>query len=90
MAITAIVSHEVKDFDTYKAGFDAHEDARIAAGIAATAYRKLDSPNTVYVIGKVPSKEVFDEMFGDPSFNQFMEDIGVILPVAVTLLEEGA
>jgi len=38
----------------------------------------------------VPSKEVFDEMFGDPSFNQFMEDIGVILPVVVTLLEEGA
>ena len=51
MAITAIVSHEVKDFDTYKTGFDAHEDARKAAGIDATAYRKLDSPNTVYVIG---------------------------------------
>ena len=72
MAITAIVSHEVKDFDTYKTGFDAHGDARKAAGIDATAYRKLDSPNTVYVIGKVPSKEVFDEMFGDPDFNQLM------------------
>ena len=33
MAITAIVSHEVKDFDTYKAGFDAHDNARTAAGI---------------------------------------------------------
>jgi len=40
------------------------------------------------VIGEIPSKEVFDEFFSDPDFHKHMEDIGVILPVDVTVLEE--
>ena len=87
MTITAIVSHNIKDWDTFKEGFVAHESVRAAAGIAAKAYRKLDSSNTVYVIGEIPSQEVFDEFFSDPNFHKHMEDIGVILPVDVAVLE---
>jgi len=40
------------------------------------------------VIGEIPSKEVFDEFFSAPDFHQHMENIGVILPVDVKVLEE--
>ena len=88
MAITAIVSHDIKDWDIFKEGFDTHDSVRRAAGITAKAYKKTDSPNTVYVIGEIPSKEVFDDFFSDPDFHEHMENIGVILPVEVTVLEE--
>ena len=39
-------------------------------------------------IGEITSKEVFDEFFSDPDFHEHMENIGVILPVEVTVLEE--
>ena len=87
MTITAIVSHDIKDWDTFKAGFDAHASVRAAADITAKAYRKVDSSNTVYVIGEIPSQEVFDEFFSDPDFHKHMDDIGVIQPVDVTVLE---
>ena len=87
MTITAIVSHDIKDWDTFKEGFDSHESVRAAAGIIAKAYRKVDSSNTVYVIGEIPSQEVFDEFFSDPDFHKHMDDIGVVLPVDVTVIE---
>ena len=88
MTITAIVSHDIKDWDIFKEGFDAHDSVRREVGITAKAYKKIDSSNTVYVIGEIPSKEVFDEFFSDPDFHEHMENIGVILPVVVTVLEE--
>ena len=88
MAITAIVSHDIKDWDIFKEGFDTHDSVRREVGITAKAYKKIDSSNTVYVIGEIPSKEVFDEFFSDPDFHEHMENIGVILPVEVTVLEE--
>jgi len=88
MTITIIVSHDIKDWDTFKQGFEAHESTRAAAGITAKAYKKADSTNTVYAIGKIPSHEVFNEFFSDPDFHKHMDDIGVIQPVDVTVLEE--
>ena len=88
MKITVIVSHEIKDWDTFKQGFEAHEVTRAAAGITAKAYKKVGSANPVYVIAKIPSHEVFEDIFSDPDFHKHMEDIGVIQPVDVTVLEE--
>ena len=87
MTITVIVSHDIKDWDTFKEGFDAHESIRAAAGITAKAYKKVNSSNTVYVIGEIPSQEIFDDFFSNPDFHKHMENIGVILPVEVTVLE---
>ena len=53
MTITAIVSHDIKDWDTFKEGFSAHESTRAAAGITAKAYKKVDSSNTVYVLSLI-------------------------------------
>ena len=87
MSITVIISHKVKNFDSWKVGFDANASVRASLGIKTKPYRKLDSPNTVYVIGEAPSREVFEKMF----FNVDMADVrkaaGVISEPIVTLLE---
>ena len=53
MTITAIVSHDIKDWDTFKEGFDANDSVRTAVGITAKAYKKVDSSNTVYVLSLI-------------------------------------
>ena len=88
MKITAVVTHDIKAWETFKEGFEAHESVRAASGITAKAYKKADSSNTVYVIVEIPSKEVFDEFFSDPDFHSLMEKLGVVQPIDVTILED--
>ena len=87
MSITVIISHEVKDFDTWKQVFDAHESNRASLGMKTKPYRKLDSPNTVFVIGEAPSRQVFEKMFFNPDMAEVRKAAGVISEPIVTLLE---
>ena len=88
MGITVIISAQVSDFDQWKSKFDGLEDQRVAAGINARAYRKPDDPNTSYVIGTAPSKDVFVEFFTSPE-RQAIQDSGVITSKPeITFLEE--
>ena len=59
MSITVVISAQVSDFDLWKSKFDGLEDHRIATGINAKAYRNPVKPNTSYIIGNAPSKEIF-------------------------------
>ena len=77
MSITVVISAQVSDFDLWRSKFDGLEDQRIAAGINAKAYRNPDEPNTSYVIGAAPSKEIFIEFFTSPD-RQAIQDSGVI------------
>ena len=77
MSITVVISAQVSDFDLWRSKFDGLEDQRIAAGINAKAYRNRDEPNTSYVIGTAPSKEIFIEFFTSPD-RQAIQDSGVI------------
>ena len=77
MSITVVISAQVSDFDLWRSKFDRLEDQRIAAGINAKAYRNPDEPNTSYVIGTAPSKEIFIEFFTSPD-RQAIQDSGVI------------
>ncbi len=88
MSITVIISAQVADFDLWKSKFDELENQRITTGINARAYRNPDKPNTSYVIGTAPSKEVFVEFFTSPN-RQAIQDSGVITsPPEITFLEE--
>ena len=89
MSITAIISHEVEDFQSWKSGFDDHENARIEAGIKATAYRRVDAPNHVYVIATAESKAVFEAFISNPNLKEAMKNAGVIGPPEFTVLETG-
>ena len=77
MSITVVISAQVSDFDLWRSKFDGLEDQRIAAGINAKAYRNPDEPNTSYVSGTAPSKEIFIEFFTSPD-RQAIQDSGVI------------
>jgi len=77
MSITVVISAKVSDFDLWRSKFDGLEDQRIAAGINAKAYCNPDEPNTSYVIGTAPSKEIFIEFFTSPD-RQAIQDSGVI------------
>ena len=77
MSITVVISAQVSDFDLWRSKFDGLEDQRIAAGINAKANRTPDEPNTSYVIGTAPSKEIFIEFFTSPD-RQAIQDSGVI------------
>ena len=77
MSITVVISAKVSDFDLWRSKFDGLEDQRIAAGINAKAYCNPDEPNTSYVIGTAPSKEIFVEFFTSPD-RQAIQDSGVI------------
>ena len=77
MSITVVISAKVSDFDLWRSKFDGLENQRIAAGINAKAYRNPDEPNTSYVIGTAPSKEIFIEFFTSPD-RQAIQDSGVI------------
>ena len=88
MSITVVISAQVSDFDLWKSKFDKLEDQHIATGINARAYRKPDDPNTSYVIGTAPSKDVFVEFFTSPD-RQAIQDSGVITSAPeITFLEE--
>jgi len=89
MSITIVVSHEVEDFQRWKLGFDDHESVRTEAGIKATAYRRVDAPNHVYVIGTAESKEVFEAFISSPDLQESMKNAGVISPPEFTILENG-
>ena len=77
MSITVVISAQVSDFDLWRSKFDGLEDQRIAAGINAKAHRNPDEPNTSYVIGTAPSKEIIIEFFTSPD-RQAIQDSGVI------------
>ena len=87
MSIKIIVSFEVEDFDRWKSGYDAGENARTEAGITAEAFRNMDAPNNAWVIATAPSKEAYAAFYSSQAAHEGMKNAGVISPPTVTLLE---
>ena len=59
MSITAVISFEVESFDKIQSVFNAAENARTEAGIAAELYRNMDATNNAWVIATAkPSSPV--------------------------------
>ena len=88
MSIKVVVSFEVADFADFKSRFEEARPHREAAGMSETeAYRKIDSPNSVWVIGIATSKEAFMEFLGSDVQKERMKNAGVISPPTITFLE---
>ncbi|MES2628535.1 MAG: hypothetical protein V4616_06150 [Bacteroidota bacterium] len=77
--VTLIVTHEVKDFATWKKGFDNDEPNRKKAGFMLQAvYTSVEKPNEVTIIFTAPSTEAVNGMLSDPQLKMNMEKAGVI------------
>ena len=80
-----LVSHSVADFDTWKAGFDAHERARRDAGIVAHHLnRSRDDPNSVSVYMAISDLDRAKAFFSSADLKSAMEDVGVTGPPEFT------
>ncbi len=77
--VTIIVSHVVKDFSSWKKGFDADEVNRKAAGISVVAvYASTENPNEATIVLEAPSLAVAKGMIASPELKVAMEKAGVI------------
>jgi hypothetical protein len=73
---TLAVRHTVQDFDSWKAGFDAHDAGRRSHG--ATGYRVLQDGNAVLALIDFPDARSAEAFQTDPSLRQAMDAAGVV------------
>ena len=66
MSITVIIEANVKDFDKWLALFNELGDLRQEEGINFKAFKNSGEPQTSFVIGTAPSKQVFFDFFNSP------------------------
>lgn len=72
------VSHTVKDFDTWKKGFDAHESMRIASGLTKMAVsRDMGNPNKVLIFLKIADLQKAKDFAASPNLKETMQKLGV-------------
>ena len=87
--VTTILTHEVKNFDEWKKGFDGDEGNRTKMGVKATGvYRSHENPNVVTVITEVPSVEAIQAFMANPDLKATMERVGVIGMPEVKILNK--
>jgi quinol monooxygenase YgiN len=77
--VLVIVTHEVKDYATWRKGYDADASNRKKAGFKVTGvYADVNNPNLISVIGEFPSAAAADAFTTSPLLKDVMEKAGVI------------
>jgi len=77
--VTVIITHEVKDYGTWRKAFDADATHRAAGGFTVTGvYADVKNPNLVSVVGTFPSAEAADGFIKNPKLKEAMEKGGVM------------
>ena len=66
MSITVIIEANVKEFDKWLPLFNELEDLRQEEGINFKAFKNPGEPQTSFVMGNAPSKQVFFDFFNSP------------------------
>jgi hypothetical protein len=84
---TLIVNHRVKDYETWKVGFDSDEERRTGAGIRLiTVGQKAGDAGNVYIVFDVADPSILPTFMADPVLQQRMQELGVIsAPEAIVL-----
>ena len=74
-----LISHEVEDFDTWKALFDDDEDRRAEAGMYLTGMgTAADNPNMVFMMFATDDPSKMEEMMASDDLKARMEEAGVV------------
>ena len=85
---TLAVRHTVQDFNTWKAGFDGHDQTRRSHG--STGYRVLQDGNSVLALIDFPDAASARAFQTDPSLREAMDKAGVIGKPDITLWSEAS
>ncbi len=83
------ISHEVKDYATWKKGFDGDEVNRQKAGFKMVSlYRTLANPNIIVGIMEAPNAEAAGQFLNNPELKAAMEKAGVISAPEIKILNK--
>ena len=89
MTTYVIVTHPVKDFDTWKSVFDKFESVRKEGGEqSAVVLRHADDPNMVTVVNTWNSIDEIQAFFGQEELKAGMAEAGVAGPPTVILAND--
>ena len=89
MTTYVIVTHPVKDFDTWKSVFDKFESVRKEGGEqSAVVLRHADDPNMVTVVNTWNSIDEFQAFFGQEELKAGMAEAGVAGPPTLILAND--
>ena len=89
MTTYVIVTHPVKDFDTWKSVFDKFESVRKEGGEqSAVDLRHADDPNMVTVVNTWNSIDEFQSFFRQEELKAGMAEAGVAGPPTVILAND--
>lgn len=85
---TVILNHKVKDFASWKVGYDADSPRRQGGGLKEIAVgEKQGEPGMAYMIWDVQDTSVISKMMADPGLQEAMEKGGVISKPEMIIIE---
>ena len=87
MSITLVARLKVADRTKLEATFANRKGDRVAADLELKAYRDMDDPTGVVIIGTVPSKEAFLAFMTTPEQQEAMKEATIQGPPDLTFLE---
>ena len=77
--VTVIVTHEVKDYASWRKVYDADEPNRKIMGFKVWGvYADTKNPNVVSIIGTFPNAGAVDAFMASPKLKEAMEHAGVV------------
>lgn len=77
--LTMMITGQVADFDTWKAGYDGGADLRAQAGVtAAKAYRSAENPNEITVFHEFANREAMEAFGKNAAFQEAIKRSGVL------------
>ena len=83
---TLIVQHTVESYETWKPGFDGHQDSRRLHG--ATRHRVLRDGNNVTILIDFPDRDSATGFAQDPALREAMDKAGVTGLPAIAFSDE--
>ena len=77
--VVVIITHEVKEYSSWRKGYDADEPNRKQAGFNVSGvYTDVRNPNMVTIIGEFTSAAAVDAFMTSPKLKEVMEKAGVV------------
>ncbi len=74
-----IVHHQVRDYETWRPGYDEHEKSRVAAGITnGRVFRRAEDPNDLVLILDVADVEKARAWSQSEDLRSTMQKVGVL------------
>jgi hypothetical protein len=83
-----IVRHSVQDYGPWRATFDAHEPARMAAGLTnGRVYRSAEDPNDLVLLFDTADRRRAEEFGTSSELKEAMQRAGVVGQVEIRYAE---